>query len=694
LVFARPPEQDYCWLRMPVRLPDGSAVRSVRAAASGGGRPCRVLAVSSNDMALLVNCAGLPAGSPVAVYAITNGPQAAPDAPFCDPLPVEVIVRRAGGHGAPPSWSNVVFLANRRAPQVVFRLPAFEPVASESPHAWHKGGWERPTYLAQFRSWLVVAAAGVYRFGVRGEFGTYLLVDGQVVAQQADAREDDLSPGREVYLAAGLHRIEVFTIGEHRLRVGVAWMQPGRSSWESLPAACLAAGAAPVPTRFEQLGKVLHAAASWTLAPSYRFCDSPVQFTPVRFDSLHANWEGGSNVTCEWFFRGRSLGRGASLRHVFAEIGLLPVELRLRNALGIRSATVLLVDVPERASSEYRVAAGLVGLPAVCYEDDAVRPEIHVRSTVPTEVPLEARAILVRSDGREETVAAAVAIDRTWGRLVLPAGHARDLLSVSWEIDHAGVAVARGRLRLLRPPFAALPAGLDGDLLLCDGDPCVLVPRQGSRGVVETTAAVRPGQRLVILDGFSGEGSPPADDLSGFDRRLLDSLAAAFHGGGATNDLRYQRITFSTLLAPLQSQGYDRLAPLARVGECRDADVVVVAPDCAAARSGTETPAEFERRLAALVGLLRDGVGAEVVLVTPPPGNPSATDGNADPGRALAEIVMRVADAGGASVADLYTLCRTSSPASEVPAVLPGDAVRSLAAEAIARLLAGAEAGE
>ena len=91
------------------------------------------------------------------------------------------------------------------------------------------------------------------------------------------------------------------------------------------------------------------------------------------------------------------------------------------------------------------------------------------------------------------------------------------------------------------------------------------------------------------------------------------------------------------------------LAPLGGLAFVRRGDLVVVSLGLEAYVDREPVPA-FERRVAALCGLLREAVGADVVLVTPPP---FAEDRAAI--RPYAEAVLRVADAYGLVVADVYS---------------------------------------
>ena len=224
----------------------------------------------------------------------------------------------------------------------------------------------------------------------------------------------------------------------------------------------------------------------------------------------------------------------------------------------------------------------------------------------------------------------------------------------------------------------------------------MLLPRRASSGQPSPFAGLRAGQQITLLDGFlAPPGLGGEDNGAAFDRQFLADIQVfgARIPGLARQAVRYRRQSVQGLGANMAARTLGRLAPLARLALLQPSDIVVIAPNMIGPAAG-ETLDDFERRLAALAGLIRDALPAQVVLLTPPPGllpaempPPAQTGG--DPMRAYAEAVLRVADALGITVADFYTMCYTREA---TPSVVDGaltDAGRRLAAETLARTLAG-----
>ena len=305
------------------------------------------------------------------------------------------------------------------------------------------------------------------------------------------------------------------------------------------------------------------------------------------------------------------------------------------------------VALDELPRVQYRVSGRLVGAPAIGYGEDLVRPEIHVRATSPDDVAFTVEAVLARAGGGSTNVAGRVEMVRSWGRLALPSGTADAFDRIDWRVLHNGVAVDRGTTVFEHAPFRSLPDALDGDTLCVGSNALMLVARRASEGELPRFDGLRPGQRLLLLDGFL---APDADG----DMNLTAQLDHALGGSIRHVDLR-------ALENKGCVDGVARLQPLAQVASFLPADVVVVAPSFDALGQG-ETTAQFERRLAALAGLLCGPGHATAVLVTPPPfAILPGCEGLAAAGirppdaRQLAEIVCRVADAYDLPVVDLYT---------------------------------------
>jgi hypothetical protein len=694
-VFAAPAGHPFCLAQLPAVPVAGMPAGAVAAFHGDVSLPVRVAAADGATLHVLVNCSGVSAGAAVALYAITNGATIRADASFADPLPVRVDICQAGGDDTPPGWEAMLFMATRHTGRrVSFLAEGLAPIQSqkEGERNWYEGGWRRPVYVARLSGRLLIERGGDHRFALRSRRPVCLLIDGRPAVDNTRPDASSWRIGAPPALAAGVHEYEFLHLCGREIDFAAGWIPPGETDVQPLPQQVLLTAAGPVAARIERLGAVLHAGADCRLEPGYSFHGVPVVFTPATLRSLHVAWEGARGVSCRWRLDGAVAGEGPLWRHVFTGGGPRTVELEVVDEdSGAREAALLEVTIPAVPATEYRLAGRLEGVPAICYDDDPVNPEIRLRGTAPPDLPLAVEATWTDGAGGTNRLAGEVRLGNGWGRLPLPAGRARDYGVIRWRVRHAGVVLIEGGARFVRPPFDRLPADLDGDLLTDGAEVCVLVPRRASSGHPQPFPGLRGGQRIVLLDGFLVPDEVLAPEIGeDFDRRFLAALQ--LFGGRpvapVTNAVHYRRLSFAALGGELDGRGPGRLAPLAALARLQPADTVVVAPQIPGPEGG-ETLAEFERRLAALAGLLRDALRCQVVLVTPPPGRSGLPPGAPDPARPWAEAVLRVADAYGLTVADLFTACHTRLA---VPPVADGRltaAGRELAAETLARTLAG-----
>jgi hypothetical protein len=701
VVFQAPANQRLALVEIPAGSVVDGQISRVAAYHGASPRSLRVAATNAGAVSVLVNCEGLAPQAVVALYAITNTTPLAPDCPFVDPQPVSVSIQRAGANEAPPTWEEMRFMSTRPGRQPVqFPLEGFIPVVSneQGPRNWYQGGWRRPVYVAKLSGKMLIPASGEFRFAVKSRKPVYLLLQDKLVFQvgSRSRKDDDWMPSDPIPLRAGILDYTVLTLCDREINLNLGWIPPGTDAIVELPQAALLTGADPVAARVERIGATLHAGADYALEPSYVFYGHETRFTPVSLRSIHAAWEGAQDVSCLWKQAGATLGETPRCRIIATNTGALPVDLEVRNKPGACETARLTVVIPDTIGNEYRLATRLQGVPAICYDDDPVQPEIHLRGTAPDSLPLTLTAWTTTPEGVEKMYREVVTLQQGWTRLVLPVGTAHDFTSIRWTVSHAGVTVNNGAIRFLRQPFEALPDDLDGSFMVMGEASCVLMPRRASSGHPAPFTGLRPGQQITLLDGFlAPPGLGGEDNGLAFDRQFLSDIQVfgAQIPGLAANSIRYRRQSVESLKAFIPTRTFDRLAPLTQLARLNPADIVVVAPDMPGLAAG-ETLEDFERRLAALAGLLRDALPAQVVLMTPPPGLLPAdmrvpTHPGEDPMRPYAEAVLRVADALGITVADFYTMCHTREA---TPAVVDGtltNAGRRLAAETLARTLAG-----
>ena len=298
----------------------------------------------------------------------------------------------------------------------------------------------------------------------------------------------------------------------------------------------------------------------------------------------------------------------------------------------------------------YRAAdARLAGVPPFCFAEDAVRPEIHVRSNLDkVEVAVELRLKATAGapvDGNDvHASTSTVALVKGWGRVEMPEYRAVDCERLEWTVRDGKDELAHGIAKFIASPFDVVPDGVYGDALTCGGTNCIFVARRFGRMTVPARAITESGVETVFVDGFCGAAS----------NLLAAALVRAMEGNSPS-------LTRTMAVGNLVSADDAIFAPpdltaVVRLLEKIKSGIVVLAPEIRGTSSGEDIDA-FERRLAAVSGLLTEAKGCDLVLVTPPP---DMAGGAADM-RGYAAVIHRVADAYGLRVADIYTLSRTGT---------------------------------
>jgi hypothetical protein len=693
LVFVRPAAQErFCLLTAPAQLAAGN-VSGARAWSGDSVRPVRLVWADATNAFFLVDCRGVPERQEVALYLLPRADPQKPEAVISDPLPVRFYTQRTAGQDLPETWEQLQLLDTRVDRDPFYQdLPDFD-AGDDSPTGWYRGDWQRKNHLFQLSSWVLFPATGRYVFGVKSAAPLWLTVDGERLLEHGASQRTAWAATRPREIAAGVHRVVVRGVSRRDLDVAAGWTLEGA---KDAPGVVMVTGGEKVRARLERRDSRLHAFAVATPGTPYAFEGSPQVFVPVRLESRSVSLD-GSPLACVWRARGREIGTGQACTVArCATSGVDCVELTVTDNRGNTAQDSVPMKLDGLARTRYHVSGRLVGVPAVGYGEDPVRPEIHVRATSPDKIDFTVEATIVRAGGSITNVTAVVDVVRSWGRLVLPADTADAFSRIDWRVLHGGEVVDRGSLVFDREPFRNWPDALDGDRLCTRSHALMLVARRASAAAAPPFEGMRPGQRLLLLDGFLALAGAADTNLSArLDRVLADGLDGAEEGPPSPDALaRYQRVSLLALEANGSADGLARLMPLVQAGSFLPADVVVIAPSFDALGQG-ETLAQFERRLAALAGLFTGPGHATVMLVTPPPfailpGCEGVTaDGTCPPdARQLAEIICRVADAHGLPVADLYTSFMTAT--ERVPLVRSGaltPAGMEQAAEALQRVL-------
>lgn len=666
LVFDRSEREAYALVRLPARVGE-AYVADVRVWRNDERRAARVVWTNAESVFVLVDCQGTAAGAEFAAYALAGSRLAAVAAEGpVDPTPIRVVARRAYGQD-PPLNADQLRMVEARAdlPAVIFAVEDFDRVRDHAERWRGANNWEKSTHLVRLTTWLLAPTDGRWVFTLNGDSAAWLRVDENLAAEQTYSRgRDQWLAGKPMTLTRGLHRVTVDTVNLARrggYDLAVAWQRtdavPGTyADLQRITGGALTEG------RLERRDGDLHAFAKATRGASYRFVGCPAVFMPVRLRSDSVSWS-GAGLTSVWQDAGgRRLGTGAELDTVLA--GGAPnasLTLIVTDTAGHSATDTTEVAVDRIPAVEYGVSSRLQGVPAFCYGEDPVLPEIHLRATSPDTVAFEVVAAVEFASGQSTNVCGRIRLERSWGRLMLPPGRADAFSAIRWRLLHGGETIQAGAWIFDAAPFDAMPETVDGDALRRAGEGVTYIARRASAGDLRRMAGLHdPEQRLLLLDGVLSLSDQSDARAAGAE---LDRLLARGLPGGRR--VAYQRVELKALESDDDATGVARLMPFTQLEALLPADMVVLAPSLDTVHAG-ETLEAFERRLAALAGLIVGPGKASLILVAPPafdilPGCGCTPDPDGRPcrhardGRAFAEVVLRVADAYGLPVADLYT---------------------------------------
>ncbi len=517
-----------------------------------------------------------------------------------DTPPVHLRIRLAGAREAPPTIDDMLFMAARPASREwSLDIPEVGPVTNgQQGVRWYEPSWKRPTYLFEYSGLINVPVGADYTFYVRRPFfgPAYLLVNGEPMVDFPNRGGDFFRRN-----------------GGRQWRRGGGWRQngPGRQNGARPPEQ-------PPPTDSNWIdGETIHLEKGMAEFRAIGFCERRADFRIA--------WKTGTQ----------------------SEPQPIPTNLFAR------AEKLRFTDVGRPLV--YRAAdARLAGVPPFCFADDAVRPEIHVRSNVKeVEVAIALHRRLksigrrpppgaVRADTDVLATTSTVAMVKGWGRVEMPECRAADCERIEWVVRDGMGELTKGMAKFIVPPFDVIPDGVYGDALTLGGTNCVFVSRRFGRMTAPATPRHGNEDGAVFVNG-SGDAAT---------NMLSVALARAMGGKppalSRTIDVRDLVSDDDALFGPQDLMAVVRLLDEVRFG------TVILAPEIRGRAAG-EDLGIFERRLAAVAGLFTEARGSELVLVTPPP---DMAGGAADM-RAYAALIHRVADAYGLRVADIYTLSRT-----------------------------------
>ena len=625
--------------------------------ASGRTLPVRVLNEGDAGTSALVSLQGVAAGHECFVYYGADKLKAAePAAPARDPQPIELSIHRLSGQSFPNTWERMLYLQGHSGAAVqVLRRDSFQPVTLFMDEDEATRNKRAASWLAVLRTVVSCPAEGVYRFAVGGSGCGYLLVDGEVAVEQADTRATGgWQGGKPVFLGAGVHELTLYCGTSRAFRARLGWSTPGKESFVAIPDENFVAVQLLRDGRSELRERTLHPHFTYTVGAAYRFWGHSATFVPVRFVNGSRNW-GDGDMECTWIF-GAADGRGGDNQrgvevvgedrpfHVLSGQTRHGVQLRVKDAEGYTEMRERVVDCRWVVPTAYPLTARVEGVPGVCFGDDVVAPRLLVSGSAPAGVELDV-SWSGRVGGVDTQGVRRIVLDHGPVGVTLARRRVCDLGRVKWAVAHRGTEISRGTLAFLSPPFAELPARVDGDRLYSDeGTRIVLVPYRyaGHHAQAPITTAQAFGKVVCVDDVLA-----PAGLLTGDNGGTFDQVLARIVNGP-------HRPIVEVVSLPAWETAPGSYGPLLKLVALRnairsDTDVAILS---VALRDflGLRDEAVFERHVAALSDLASATLGCPVLWVTPPP-YPAEMARL----RGFAAAVQRAADARSMPVADLYS---------------------------------------
>lgn len=498
--------------------------------------------------------------------------------------PVHFRIKSAGAREAPPTIEDMLFMVEKPTRvDLATDLPSLCSVSNgEYGISWRAGGWQRPFHIAEYSGLIQIPSGNEYTFLVRKPyFGpVYFLINGEPIVDY---------PNRHVVIGRQYRR----------RRPAAPSMDSNLSSDNSANSGITLADNVTVPP-------------GWIAGKTIHLEKGPVEFRAILFCEHRVDF------SLKWLTSGQT------------EPSDIPSYL-FKHTDKLRHTGV------EGRPLVYRAAdARPAGIPDFSYEEDAIRPEVHLRSN---EKALDVIASMSKEGRIFAAVTSSVDIVKSWGRVVLPETQASECDLIEWSvIAKDGEALANGAARLLKMPYDVLPDRVDGASFMIGNTNCFFVAKRWGNPSQPEPPAVSDKTKMIFINGFG-------DSVSNY---LDRALALTFAGNvpKIEKEVRVGDLSSDTeaMLAARENIEILNAVRLAK------SDFVLLAPEIRGPRAA-ESPSVFERRLAATVGMLSRTCGRNIILVTPP------QEDDIDM-RPYSSIIHRIADANGLCTADLYTMSR------------------------------------
>ena len=610
---------------------------------------------NGNKLTVLIDASPVANRARVDLYLIAGEKPAVPSETLLrEPVPLHGTVGRTAGMDYPRTRAEVDSLTTRfdRALKT-FAVTEFDQLGGTYKD-WFRGNWRRKSHLVDLQSWILVPSDGKYIFGVAGTAPAWLDVgDKQLVEHPAYQLFDKWTAGEPIPLKAGVHRVKVRTVCRKKIDTGVAWKREGEEG--TAKDILMITGVNMRKGRQEWPGRNVQPFFSYTTGKTYRFSGIDSVFVPCSFLNQSVCWSGKYDL--RWNIAELSVGTSNVIATTIASVNL-PAKAAL-TAIAQKSDESETyseqLDYNGPVWSEYAISSRMSGITAACYGEDKIHPIVRVKTsaedglvyTLDSEIELVSGKTIVNS-GEMQT-------NQGWGRRYLCQLTAGNVKRISWSLKHCGCELTSGKVMFQSDPFEVVPDQVSGELFKNGDNFVVLVVSKRSAEREVTASSASRDKGILFMDGFVFDGQS-STELS----RKAQDLDC------------WNWLSVSGLELNPSRSGTSLLQSFTKIEEALGSDTVIYAPSlgCITSEGG---PDGFERRLAAMCGLLtHSDESPRVILVAPPPYKslPGGREGlfssaDAMNARQVAEIVLRVADAYGVETVDLFTAFEIASKGLE-----------------------------
>lgn len=525
--------------------------------------------------------------------------------------------RANSGHSAPGSLRDMLALLSQSKLKYGegFRRRIDDP---ENPFGPNE------QFISIYRGSVYCPEDGPYVFSTDSDDASFLLIDGQLAAQQGTNRRTPLGtfePGSKLDLKAGIHRIEYYHVqltGGSLARAG--WQTPGTTEIvtipednfvRELPTDMIITETRESPVNAFFVAKTLNAVSFGN--------EGPV-FTTILFtDKSRSAY--GKIALREWDFGDGDISLEEAPRHVFEGGAKRTVTLRCTDVLGCESIFSREIPLPQSGNTRGDAELEAIASQPILLPDEKPSVRLSARFSIPP--PVQARLIteILFTSGEplryEQTL---VPEPGKWTSLVPPLG-ALDTAALS-RLRSVNFSLELARKPVIVRSFDILSAAdnrgklrASGESVITEtGQPVILrlsgdhIPRPAKGDFPKLAGKGGALCIAVVDDSLAGKGN------GGYPMALAGLIRARY----PETQLRLERVGRQEDGSPAD---YNALAAAVGTPEKVAAlrpDVVVLAVSLRDILR-LEPVERFERNLQAMAERVQAATGAQVVLVAPPP---------------------------------------------------------------------------